>query len=337
MFSDPLFSRATDPSTFSSPLLSGSPDGLLSSADVDPLDPEKLAKDDPLATQVWKMYARTKANLPHAQRMENLTWRMMALALKKQKEDEARQAAAQDAAEELKQGPPAVKDEGGADQSESAERGRRIDKGKSKVSIVGFDGTNQDGTEEDDDALVPMDWRAMSRSRSRVAMDWRPLSRSRSRPPGSAAYAEQHTFPDAERFAFPSFHDAPTTGAAARNAAAGRQTPPPPPQAFGLPPLHEHASEQQHLEVGRYTSSAYLDGPLDLRAAFAGHPASLPSFGLAQRVPTARSPEDRSFPRHVRKTSFDHTVSKEGIVAGPRRAQGPHGDSMLRADPACVT
>jgi hypothetical protein len=26
------------------------------------------------------MYARTKATLPHAQRMENITWRMMALA-----------------------------------------------------------------------------------------------------------------------------------------------------------------------------------------------------------------------------------------------------------------
>ena len=47
-----------------------------------------MAKDDPLATQVWRMYARQKATLPHAQRMENLTWRMMALALKKKKEDE---------------------------------------------------------------------------------------------------------------------------------------------------------------------------------------------------------------------------------------------------------
>ena len=54
-------------------------------------DPEQLAREDPLATQVWKMYARQKATLPHAQRMENLTWRMMALALKKKKEDEGRE------------------------------------------------------------------------------------------------------------------------------------------------------------------------------------------------------------------------------------------------------
>ena len=60
-------------------------------------DPEKLAKEDPLATQVWKMYARQKATLPHAQRMENLTWRMMALALKKKKEDEGRERAQDDA------------------------------------------------------------------------------------------------------------------------------------------------------------------------------------------------------------------------------------------------
>ena len=28
------------------------------------------------------MYANTKGTLPHAQRMENITWRMMVLALK---------------------------------------------------------------------------------------------------------------------------------------------------------------------------------------------------------------------------------------------------------------
>lgn len=44
---------------------------------------EEMVRSDPLATQVWRMYARTKAQLPHAQRMENLTWRMMALALKR--------------------------------------------------------------------------------------------------------------------------------------------------------------------------------------------------------------------------------------------------------------
>lgn len=121
----PLSPQPTTP--FTSPRISGSPD--LQAADIGP-DPEQLAKDDPLATQVWKMYARQKATLPHAQRMENLTWRMMALALKKRKEDEEARL------EKEKLDP------------KSDERGRRIDKGKAKVRVVGFDGTNQDGVEE---------------------------------------------------------------------------------------------------------------------------------------------------------------------------------------------
>ena len=45
--------------------------------------PEELQKEDPLAIQMWRLYAKTKANLPHAQRMENLTWRMVGMALRR--------------------------------------------------------------------------------------------------------------------------------------------------------------------------------------------------------------------------------------------------------------
>ncbi|ORE02811.1 hypothetical protein BCV72DRAFT_244893 [Rhizopus microsporus var. microsporus] len=47
-------------------------------------------KKDPLATQVWRLYTKAKDNLPNGSRMENLTWRMMAMTLnhKKKKEDE---------------------------------------------------------------------------------------------------------------------------------------------------------------------------------------------------------------------------------------------------------
>jgi GATA-binding protein len=48
--------------------------------------PEEMAKNDPLATQIWKAYARGRKILPNGQRMENLTWRMMHLTLKKQEE-----------------------------------------------------------------------------------------------------------------------------------------------------------------------------------------------------------------------------------------------------------
>jgi hypothetical protein len=168
IFSDSLFTsrHGTDAtSSFPSPVHSGSPDlqsTALSPTDANHFDPEQLAKDDPLATKVWKMYARTKANLPHAQRMENLTWRMMALALKKKKDDETKlggqtREKSEQASVHVKQEPGEVVGDAVSSTTEETkgvevgeERGRRIDKGKAKVSVVGFDGANQDGTEDDE-------------------------------------------------------------------------------------------------------------------------------------------------------------------------------------------
>lgn len=45
--------------------------------------PEEMQKKDPLGTQIWKLYSRTKTRLPNQERMENLTWRMMAMNLKR--------------------------------------------------------------------------------------------------------------------------------------------------------------------------------------------------------------------------------------------------------------
>ncbi|KAG0241906.1 hypothetical protein BGX31_000763 [Mortierella sp. GBA43] len=39
------------------------------------------SKSDPLAAQVWRLYSLAKDTLPNAQRLENLTWRMMAMTL----------------------------------------------------------------------------------------------------------------------------------------------------------------------------------------------------------------------------------------------------------------
>lgn len=141
-------------SSFTSPPMSGSPD--LNAAELgagSEADHEALAKEDPLATQVWKMYARTKATLPHAQRMENITWRMMALALKKQKDDEAKAAGsgAEGCPIVPKEEPVAVIEvpRGPSEESGLAlnERGRGRD--KTKV-VVGFDGANQDGDDDDE-------------------------------------------------------------------------------------------------------------------------------------------------------------------------------------------
>lgn len=127
---------------------------MLHTKEIEP-DPTQLAKEDPLATQVWKMYARTKATLPHAQRMENLTWRMMALALKRKKgeDDEATVKERESASSHDVATQAVIKDEQAQtaeleSSRQSDERGRRIDKGKARVRVVGFDGTNQDGFDD---------------------------------------------------------------------------------------------------------------------------------------------------------------------------------------------
>lgn len=56
----------------------------------DELDsPDEMQKKDPLATQIWRLYSKTKKQLPNQERMENLTWRMMAMSLRKRKQEEA--------------------------------------------------------------------------------------------------------------------------------------------------------------------------------------------------------------------------------------------------------
>lgn len=55
-------------------------------------NPEEMQRKDPLATQIWKLYSRTKSQLPNQERMENLTWRMMALSLKRQEKERAEKA-----------------------------------------------------------------------------------------------------------------------------------------------------------------------------------------------------------------------------------------------------
>lgn len=51
--------------------------------------PEEMQKKDPLGTQIWKLYTRTKSRLPNQERMENLTWRMMAMNLRRREQIQA--------------------------------------------------------------------------------------------------------------------------------------------------------------------------------------------------------------------------------------------------------
>ncbi len=52
----------------------------------------QMQTDDPLAAQIWKFFSKTKQQLPNQQRMENLTWRMMALNMRKRQQEESRLA-----------------------------------------------------------------------------------------------------------------------------------------------------------------------------------------------------------------------------------------------------
>jgi GATA-binding protein len=57
-------------------------------------------KKDPLASQVWRMYTKAKDNLPNGSRLENLTWRMMAMTLKKKERAESASSSPKEAIEE---------------------------------------------------------------------------------------------------------------------------------------------------------------------------------------------------------------------------------------------
>jgi GATA-binding protein len=239
-------------------------------------------------------------------------------------------------------------------------------------------------------SVVPMDWRAMSRSRSRVAMDWRPTSRSRSRPPpNNFTTFDEHGIapsPSDGRHTFPSlsvptqispkssglnrYHSSgdssrsiPIRGASGLS--AGRHSPTSSiphqsdfPSGHGVNPERVSTSYDNSSHP-RYTSNAYHQS-LSAVSSPSFQPSSLPSYGLhglaSNPSSSSSSPEKRSFPRRVRKTSFDHTVEREGIFSGvsgrhqvngkplspdslagtKRRADAPHAESLLRADPPSV-
>jgi GATA-binding protein len=100
--------------------------------------PDEMAKNDPLASQVWKAYARDRGTLPNGARMENLTWRLMHLTLKKTEEREAKEAAEAAEAAAAKAKAEAPPEPAVVPASAIPERGRS--KGKSRV--VGFQGAS---------------------------------------------------------------------------------------------------------------------------------------------------------------------------------------------------
>jgi hypothetical protein len=237
-----------------------------------------------------------------------------------------------------------------------------------------------------------MDWRAMSRSRSRISMDWRPQSRSRSRPPQSAAVLDHHhgmiSIQTDSRYHFPSHTtngdrdrrnsystreshlealasspSIPIPGASTHRSYPGSSSAPRSGLSGPLPAVYEGQVDQDQLSFTHtihhdQQQLGQLSNSLSALNTPAFHPSSLPSFGFhgGSKLLPDQSPNARAFPRHVRKTSFDHTVKREALFTGvsgrhqvngkplspdslighKRRAEAPHAESMLRSDPSNV-
>ncbi|KAG0057340.1 hypothetical protein BGZ83_011583 [Gryganskiella cystojenkinii] len=85
----------------------------LSTEESEEDEASKQAKEDPLAAQVWRLYTKAKDSLPNGKRLENLTWRMMAMTLhkkNKEKEDKERSEHAMDVERSVPAGQPSCLD-----------------------------------------------------------------------------------------------------------------------------------------------------------------------------------------------------------------------------------
>jgi GATA-binding protein len=190
-----------------------------------------------------------------------------------------------------------------------------------------------------------MDWRAISRSRSRMSVDWRPLSRD---PPSVASrqaaaninggklseepeevlvpfpldqfsHVYENSAKQEPRSPLPLF-----TGDRLRPGASGNKVQRPQVDIPGS----RLGEASQSMDQSGHTIPSQPKGipvpknqPLSALEPSDFHPSSLPSFGFYGGPPEALPVELSSFPRRVRKTSFDHTVSKQGILPGEGRHQ----------------
>ncbi|GAA5862673.1 hypothetical protein JCM8547_003509 [Rhodosporidiobolus lusitaniae] len=218
---------------------------------------EALSRKDPIAAQVWRMFHKAKNTMPNGARMENLTWRLMSMTLRKRREDSANSASGggggaggsagsasgsqapspgadeartqraleaameeqreqneeRDTVQPLARGAPPGRMRGGRDRSDSGaggggraardfpqmtaaqeqqaaaeEEDQEEDRGRRRRTKSGTASkSNSASPAAEEQVEDAMDWRALSKSRSRSRapdmMDWRAASRSRSRAP----------------------------------------------------------------------------------------------------------------------------------------------------------
>lgn len=48
--------------------------------------PEEMQKMDPFCIEIWKFFSKTKSQLPNKERMDNISWRMMSMNIKKEQQ-----------------------------------------------------------------------------------------------------------------------------------------------------------------------------------------------------------------------------------------------------------
>lgn len=54
---------------------------------LDTESPEEMQKKDPIGLEIWKLYRKTKGQLPNSERLENLSWRMMTMNLRRMEQE----------------------------------------------------------------------------------------------------------------------------------------------------------------------------------------------------------------------------------------------------------
>ncbi|ODO08802.1 GATA type zinc finger protein asd-4 [Cryptococcus wingfieldii CBS 7118] len=354
--STPLMSPPLNIDVASFPVTRRPSQSDLASPTLPPLgSPDEMAKKDPLAAQVWKAYARARETLPNGQRMENLTWRMMHLTLKKKEEEEKLAREAEEREREEREKEAAQK--AAKDELPPMEERRGRSKGKSR--IVGFAGAT--GSSSQSPNGMDIDWRAASRSRSRIPMDidWRASSRSRSRSaaPFHNIFSEAHAHsllasggtPTAEMGQYMTGNGSWNVEASGNDSHgsqgqrhAHRQ------HAVSLPANHHSIMEAMGMSADGKTGEEEAFGAshqsqkamehLQMALASEQSPNSqaynLPGIsgpGLYSNTEENYHPQFGFLPRRVRKTSFDHTLKRvdedESFTSpssNPRKRQAEH-------------
>ncbi|KAH8811482.1 hypothetical protein F5884DRAFT_276520 [Xylogone sp. PMI_703] len=103
--------------------------------------PAEMQKKDPLATQIWRLYSKTKMQLPNQERMENLTWRMMAMSLRKRRQEEALRKQKESAAATMSapSGIAQLRKNSDLEKEKEKEKEREREKEKNSIDAMNFD------------------------------------------------------------------------------------------------------------------------------------------------------------------------------------------------------